>query len=190
MFKRTFLIAVVAVLVACTAAPPTVIQELDESTAATITHSKTPMNLSPMTVFERDNIRPYVDIGTIQVNRNRIRKYFLWFGIWDVDYGANRDQQPEEFESVIIIADGEELLLDVQGWTHQAIGSSKPIYKKLFPDVVDAYYQVTLAQIRLLAEAGDIQLRTTGAAPREFAPWYREERAKSDLAEFLRRVSE
>ena len=181
---------IVVLLGACTATPPTVIEALDESTGATVTYSETPINMSPDTDFARANTRPYVDMGAIRVNRNRVREYFLWLGIWDVDYAGRGNRQPAEFESVVIVVDGEPLALEVHGWSHAAIGSSGPVYKRLFPDAADAYYAVSLEQIGQLAAAADIRLRTGGAAPREFVPWYRVEKAQSALAAFFRRVSE
>lgn len=180
----------VALVGGCATAPPTVVEALDESTGASVTFAETPINLSLDTDFQRANTRPYVDIGAIRVNRNRVREYFLWLGIWDVDYAGKGNRQPTEFDSVVIVADGEPLALDIVGWTHAAIGSSRPLYKKLFPAAADAYYAVTLEQIGQLATAADIRLRTGSAPPREFVPWYRVERAKSALAEFFRRASE
>ena len=187
--SRVLNAVVLAVFVsACTARQPTVVIELDEITAASITYSQTSFVMSPDSNFRETNERPYVDIGAIEVNRNRVREYYLWLGIWDINYTTGTDKL-EEFESIALLLDGEELPLDVRGWSHEVIGSSKPIYGKLFSDAVDAYYQVTLEQIRLLAEADGIRLRTRGSAPREFVPWYREEEAKADLAEFFRTVS-
>ena len=182
-------VAVIVLLSACTARQPTVVEELDEFTAASITYSQTPVVMSPDRVFAEPSERPYVDIGAIEVNHNRVRQYYLWLGIWDINDTKGTDKL-EEFESIVLIADGQELPLDVHGWTHEVISSSKPVYKKLFAEAVDAYYQVSLEQVRLFAKADRIELRTTGSAPREFVPWYREKEAKSDLAEFLRRILE
>ena len=181
--------ACVAILSACTAALPTVIEEMDETTAASVTYSQTSIGLSPDAIFDRENTRPYVDLGVIRINRNRIRRYFIWLGIWDINFAADMDQQPKQFESIVLLMDGEELPLDVLSWNHEMIGTSKRIYKKLFPQAIDAYYQVTLEQMQLLAGAQVIGVRTTGSQPREFVPWYKEEKAKADLAEFIRRVS-
>jgi hypothetical protein len=51
---------------------------------------------------------------------------------------------------------------------------------------VDAYYQVTVDQIRLIAESSDIRLRTAGPQPRDFELWDKQTSAKASLAEFLR----
>jgi len=182
--------ALVAVLSACTARQPMVIEELDEGTAASVTYSQTSIALSPDKIFVRANERPYLNLGAIRVNRNRNRQYFIWLGIWDTNYAINAERQPKEFESIVLVIDGEELPLHILTWNHEVIGTSKPVYKKIFDEALDAYYQLTLEQMLLLVGAEVIKVRTAGATPREFVPWYREENARSDLAEFLRRISE
>lgn len=181
---------VVAILSACTATQPSVIEKLDELTAVTITYSRTPVILSPDTPYDETAARDYVQIGAIEVNRMGTLQYFLWLGIVDIDHMESSNSHPKGFESIVLIVDGAEIPLDVLGWTQAAIGSSEPVYKKLFRSGSDAYFQVTLEQIRLLAEAHSLQLRTTDSAPKEFIPAYRQATAKNDLAEFFRTVSQ
>jgi hypothetical protein len=101
---------------------------------------------------------------------------------------ANLTEHRDGFESIIIFADGEPLLLELSGWTPESIGTSEPVYLKPVAFSADAYYQVTADQIRLIAESKDIQLRTTGSSPKEFELWDDQKSAKSDLTEFLVRV--
>ncbi len=89
------------------------------------------------------------------------------------------------FESIVIFADGEPLPLELSGWTPNAIGTSEPTYLKPVASSTDAYYQVTVDQIRLIAEATDIRLQTSGSFPREFGLWDDQRSAKDCLAEFL-----
>ena len=92
------------------------------------------------------------------------------------------------FESVAIFADGEPLVLELSGWTPDAIGTSESTYLKPVASSTDAYYQVTVDQIRLIAEAVDIRLRTSGSAPKEFELWDDQAAARNQLAAFLERV--
>lgn len=183
-------LAVLTILSACTAGQPAVVEQLDELTAVTVTHSRTPIILSPDTPYDEAAARDYVQVGAIEVNRMGALQYFLWLGIWDIDHITSADNHPKGYESIVLILDGDTVPLDVLGWTHEAIGTSEPVYKKLFKTSVDAYYQVTLEQISLLTEADDIRLRTSDSAPKEFVPWYRQTTAKKDLAEFLRMVTQ
>ena len=181
-------IAVLAILSACAAGQPPVVEKLDEFTAVTITYSRMPIIMSPDTPFDRATMRDYVQIGAIEVNRMGTLKYYLWLGISDMNHMTSADKRPEGYESIVIIMGGEKFGLDVLGWTPAAIGASAPVYKKLFTTSVDAYYQVTLDQIQLLAEADVLRLHTTGSVSREFVPWYKQTTAKDDLAEFIRSV--
>lgn len=92
------------------------------------------------------------------------------------------------FESIVIFADGEPLVLELTGWTPDAIGASESTYIKPVASSTDAYYQVTVDQIRQIAEAREIRLRTSGSYPKEFELRDDQMAARNDLAEFLNRV--
>jgi hypothetical protein len=178
-------IATLAILSACAAEQASVIEKLDELTAVTITHSRTPIIVSPNTHFDPAIARDYVQIGPIEINRMGSLQYFLWLGISETQHFEIKGEHPDGFESIVLIADDEKFPLNVHGWTHAAIGSSEAIYEKLFQSSVDAYYEVTPEQIRLLADADAIELHTTGPSSTEFVLLYRQTRAKDDLTEFL-----
>ena len=137
-----------------------------------------------------DVARDYVQIGAIEVNRMGALQYYLWLGISEVKFAESADKYPKGFESVVFVVGGEEFQLDVRGWTQEAIGVSEPVYKKLFKNTVDAYYDVTLEQIQLLTDVDGIKFRTIGPAPKEYIPWYKSITAKDDLVEFFRIVSQ
>lgn len=156
----------------------------------TITNSRTPIITSPDVPFVREATRDYVRIGVIEINRMGSLEYFLWLGISEFEHTGSAGSHPVAFESIDLAIGGETLTLDVHGWSPQAIGASEPVYKKLFSTSVDAYYRVTIDQIRLLAAAQEFELHTTGPAPRKFVPWYKQSMARDDLAEFLRVVEQ
>ena len=180
--------AALAILSACTAVQPTVIEKMDELTAVTVTYCRTPLVMSPDTPLNREARRDYVQVGVIEVNQMGALKYYLWLGITEVNQGASADTYKEGFEAIVFTANDESFGLDVAGWTPAVIGTSEPVYQKLFLDSADAYYQVTLEQIQLLMDSDSLKLRTTGSAPREFVSWYSQETFEGDLAEFLRTV--
>lgn len=129
-----------------------------------------------------------MQIGAIEVNRMGSLQYFLWLGIWDYEHVNSDNEYPAGFETVNFEVDGDLLSLDLLSWSHEAIGTSERTYKKIFDEDVDAYYQVTLEQIETLSDAKNIILRTTSATPKEFIPWYNQEKADVDLAEFVMAV--
>ena len=90
-----------------------------------------------------------------------------------------------DFASVVIFADGEPFLLDVSGWTQAAIGVSEPVYAKPVASSADAYYRVTADQIRLIAQASELRLRTTGVSPRDFELWDKQRLARQGLQAFI-----
>jgi len=184
----TCLIAV-AILIGCASPSPVINDKLDPLTGVTVTFNNTPL------VLYRDNpslaafARNYVHLGPLQVNRSGANQYFLWVGIWNTMQTATLAEHRDGFESIVLYADGEPLSLELSGWTPAAIGASEPVYLKPVATSADAYYRVTADQIRLIAESRDIRLRTTGTLPKEYELWNDQKSARSDLTEFLGRVS-
>ena len=164
-------IVVLTILSACATGQPPVVEKLDEITAVTITYSRAPIIMGRDTALDRAETRDYVQLGAIEVNRMGGLQYYIWLGISDIDYATSAAERPEGYESIAIVVGDDTLRLDVLGWTPAAIGASAPVYKKLFTTSVDAYYQVSLDQIRSLATADVLKLRTGGSPAKEFIPW-------------------
>jgi hypothetical protein len=188
--SMAIVLAVTAILSACATGQAPVVEKLDELTAVTITHNRTPIILSPDTPLDPAAARDYVQIGVIEINRMGSLRYYLWLGISEMQPREGAAEHPVGYESIVLAASGGEFPLDAHGWTHETIGSSEPVYKRLFWTSADAYYEVTLEQIQLLNDVGAIQLHTTGPAAKTFVPSYGQSKAKHDLAEFLRTVSQ
>lgn len=159
------------VLAGCSSSVPSVREQLDPVTAVTTTRAGAPL------VLYRDNsaraayARDYVYLGPIEVNRMGERRYFLWLGIWSTLGDAYIDAAADGFEGIALYADGEPLLLEATGWTLEAIGVTEPLYVKPVASAVDAYYPVTLDQVRMIANARDIRLQTTSARSETYLPW-------------------
>ena len=173
-------------LTACATEQAAVVERLDDLTAVTITHARTPIVMSPDTPFDAGAARDYAQIGVIEVNRMGSLQYFIWLGISEIEYPESVSQHPDGYESIILILDGDEFPLELGGWTHPAIGASQAVYRKLFNSSVDAYYEVELELIQLMSDAESVEFLTTGPSPKKFVSWYRQEKAKDELAEFVR----
>ncbi len=175
-------------LAGCASSAPGIVEKLDWTTGVTITYIDTPLVLCRDTPGRAAYARDYAHIGPIEVNRSGAAKYYLWVGSWATMHRSNVSEHRDGFESIVILADGEPLILELSGWTPDAIGVSEPSYLKPVASSTDAYYQVTADQIRLITQARDIRLRTTGSPPREFELWDDQASARKDLAEFLRKT--
>ena len=178
-------IVVLATIVACSATQPAVVEKLDELTAVTITYGRTPLIMSPDTSFSKANERDFVQMGAIEVNRMGARQHYVWLGISEVEQMASADRHPAGYDSIVLIAGDRDIRLDVLGWSPQAIDASEPVYAKLFANSADAYYRITLDQIRLLSDTDKLKLRTTGSSAKEFVPWYEQAGFREDLGAFL-----
>ncbi|MGB5510531.1 MAG: hypothetical protein WBM87_02370, partial [Woeseiaceae bacterium] len=80
---------------------------------------------------------------------------------------------------------GEPLQLEITGWTVDAIGASEPVYSKPVASAADAYYEVTLDQLRPLAEADQLRLLVGENGGNMFEPWDDQRRGKAALLEFI-----
>jgi len=179
-------VAILLLLTACSSSAPLTRQHLDPLTGATITRASEPLVLYRDLSAKAANAREYVYLGPIEVNTMGVRKYYLWLGVWGT-YDTRSDAI-DDFESVVIFADGEPLSLSASGWTLSTIGASEPVYTPPVAGATDAWYQVTVDQIRLIAESRDIELRAGTAVPRHYMPWESTDAASASLVEFLRQV--
>jgi hypothetical protein len=186
---NTRLLAAIALYVlvtsGCSSDSAMVRDQLDPVTSVTISYCQTPM------VFYRDvsgraaYARDFVHLAPLEVNRGGDFRYYLWLGIWNTMEDPRADQSRDGFESIVIFADGEPLPLEIAGWTVAAIGASKPVYLKPVASAADAYYAVTVDQLRLIAEARDVRLKTTGSRNESYEPWDNQKSARKSLTEFL-----
>ena len=181
-------IIVSIVLASCTSAPG--VQEfLDPETSVTVSYTDTPVILyqdrSGRAAFSRD----YVNVGPIQVNQMGRDRYYLWLGVWSTIETEHDDRRSAGFELVTIYADGEPMLLDLAGWTPKAIGATRPVYSKPVSSALDAYYEVSIDQIRVLSTASEIRVLTSGERSASYEMWDTNESATRGFREFLADVS-
>jgi hypothetical protein len=182
-----FVLALVTAAGVCGCSSSTALtgEKLDPLTSATISYSEQPL------VFYRDVsgraalAKDFVYVAPVAVNRGGNYRYFIWLGIWTVAGEASTDAMRDGFESILLVADGAPLQLAVTGWTVDAIGASEPVYSKPVASAADAYYEVTLDQLRPLAEALHLRLLIGGNALDMFEPWDDQRRGKAALLEFI-----
>jgi hypothetical protein len=99
---------------------------------------------------------------------------------------ADSGEPRNGFESIVIYADGEPLALELTGWTPAAIGATEPVYVRPVASAADAYYEVTVDHLRLIAASEDVRVQSTGPATRTYELWDKQKSAKQSLNEFLR----
>lgn len=177
-----------ALLMSCAGNDTTVLQRLDPETGVTIKRASAPLvmyrDMSANSAFGRD----YVYVGPIQVNTMGQLEYFLWLGIWGSSDSAERGRKMDDFEAIVLYADGEPLSLEVKGWTPGSIGASGDVYVKPVASALDGYYRVTVDQMRLIAESRDLELRAGATRPQRYVPWDSPDASSQALVAFLREL--
>jgi hypothetical protein len=185
--RRHFAWITVLILAGCAsnAVAPGIRETLDPLTGVTVTSSLRPL------IMYRDNsgraayAKSYLHVGPVQVNRSGNYEYYLWVAGWSTMQSGNSLDDPQSLDSIVIFADGEPLLLDLAGRTPATIGTSEPVYLKPVASAIEGYYRVTADQIRLIAQAGDILLRTSESNPLEYTLWDDQRGARRDLRAFV-----
>ena len=177
-------------LTGCASPMTPVIDKLDEDTGVTVTYSRTPFVFSPNERADDHAASEFVQVGAIEINTMGALKYYLWLGISEAYSLETTEGHPQGFETVVFDIDGKKISLDVRGWSHEAIGTSAPIYKKLFKSTKDAYYEVSLDHVAMLIDATDVSFSSSGPAARTYRPWYRSVTPNEDLTEFHKVVLE
>ena len=190
MIMRIILIAAVfgALLNAGCVSTSTLVEErLDLGTGVTVTYATAPIMLYRDNSAYAAHARDYVYLGPVEINRMGEYSYYLWLGIWSTISDKDRSYQRDGFESITLYADGEPLQLELVGWTLESIGVSEPVYVKPVASAADAYYRVTIDQIRLIANAREIELHAGTAPVRVYLMWDRQGSAHASLSEFVDR---
>jgi hypothetical protein len=171
----------------CVSTSTLVEEKLDMGTGVTVTHATAPIVLYHDNSSYAAHARDYVYLGPVEINRMGDYSYYLWLGIWSTISDAERSFQRDGFESVTLYVDGEPLQLQLVGWTLESIGVSEPVYVKPVASAADAYYRVTIDQIRLIADAREIELHAGTAPVRVYLMWDRQGSAHASMREFVGR---
>lgn len=187
MSVRKFITAsfLVGLITSCGSSAPLLEESLDYGTGVTLTRATAPIVLYRDNSGRAAHARDFVYLGPIQVNRMGRYSYYLWLGIWSTLDDASRSEQRDGFESIVLYADGEPLQLEIAGWSADAIGASRPVFIKPVASAADAYYAVTIDQIRMISEARDIELRVGSSRPRSYVLWDQQGAAGPSIREFV-----
>lgn len=162
-------------------------KKLDPLTGVTVRRASEPVVLYRDDSAYAAHARNFVYMGPVEVNRMGHYSYYLWFGIWNTIRDDERMASDRDgFESVVLFVDGAPLPLDIGGWTLESIGVSEPVYVKPVAGASDAYYPVTLDQIRLIATARDVELRAGRGRSSTYLPWDGQEAVGNSFREFAR----
>jgi len=181
--RITTWLAIAILASGCSSSGSLLREQLDPLTAVTITSSTTPL------IFYRDDsaraayARDFVYAGPIRVNTMGSYRYYLWLGVWSAIPNVPPSAHRDGFETVTLFADGEPLQLELAGWNPVSIGASEDVYLKPVASATDAYYEVTIDQLRLLVAARDLRLLASGAGSYEL--WNNQASAFGALQAFI-----
>ena len=161
---------------------------LDEETGVTLSRADMPVVLYRDASARAAHARDFVYLGPVQVNRMGSLRSYLWFGVWSALPATDPAAQRDSFEDITLFADGEPMQLSIAGWSPSAIGASRDVYVKPVASAADAYYEVTIDQIRLIAASQDLRILTSGPDRRTYELWNRQASAFDALNRFVQQT--
>ena len=175
---------VVLLTSACSSNPELVLSKLDPKTSVTISYNQSPLAFVRTLSANTANANEHVYLGPVEVNRSGDYRYYIWLASWSTMDGAAVNRRHDRFESIEVIADGKPVTLKMTGGSTRAIGASEPVYRKPVGWATEAYYDVTLDQLRMLADATELRLQYSSTRE-TFELWDDRLASKAGLMAFL-----
>lgn len=172
---------------ACASQTEPVLSKLDPRTMVTINYIKSPFIFFRNAAAAHIDAREFVYVGPLEANRSGDYRYYLWLATWNTIDSGQLDPPIERLASIDLVADGKTLTLTMNGASNGAVGASEAVYPKPVGWATEVYYDVSLEQLRTIAEASELRLRlpATGEA---YGPWDDQRASKAGLTEFLLRA--
>lgn len=131
-------------------------QHLDERTALVLTGLQRPLILHKDEPGLAANARDYIQLGPLEINRQGELRYYLWMSIWSTIDRAGDLRWRQGFEVVHVFADGEPVDVELSAWNLARERAEVSFYEKPVHGAVDAFYPVTLDQLRRIAAATEV----------------------------------
>ena len=175
---------VVLLTSACSSNPGLVLSKLDPKTSVTISYNQSPLAFSRTVSANPAKSNEHVYLGPVEVNRSGDYRYYIWLASWNAADSVQLDRRHDRFESIDIIADGKPVTLKLTGSSMRAIGASESVYRKPVGWATEAYYDVTLDQLRMLADATELRLQYSSTRE-TFELWDDRLASKAGLMAFL-----
>lgn len=144
---------------ACASNPELVLSKLDPKTSVTISYNQSPLVFIRTRSADTSRANEHVHLGPVEVNRSGDYRYYIWLASWSMTDPVQLDRRHDRLESINIIADGNPVALKMTGASTRAIGASEPIYRKPVAWATEVYYDVTLDQLRMIADATDLKVQ-------------------------------
>lgn len=146
-------------IIACSSSQP-IRETLDPLTSATITSNGKALDFYRDSTSQATDARYFLQLGPIAVNIGGRYRYYLWISNWSTARYSEVSERRDRLQSIVIFADAEPINLELAGWTPAAIETSESIYEKPVASAVEAYYEVTIDQIRQIVNADSVRIST------------------------------
>lgn len=178
-------IALLAMLAACASTQSDGLStRLDEATGVTHTWVTEPLLFVRETPQFGAFSRSFVSVGLIESNRSGNLDYFLRASAWRTDQFSDYSADVSSLETLMIIADGTPVFLEVTGWAAEDVFAGSDIYVRPFAKSPEAFYRLTPLQIGMIAGSTSLELLSGSAGGDRYSIWGDERAAHRRLEQF------
>lgn len=175
--RAACVLATGALLAACSgrAPKPMATEYLDEATGTTFTRMSEPIVLYDEEPTLAVNVRDYVFLAPVAVNRMGQVSQWLWLGAWStIDRGASGVAgDPAGLSAIQLVVDGEPMELDMGGARTDLPGAGEAPYATPVDTARNLYVPVTASQLQRLAAARRLAMRSSrdDGTTQTWQPW-------------------
>ena len=136
------------------------------------------------------NVRDYVEIGAVEVNRMGKRQYYLALLSWStIDRTApERESIQASLGRVTLWADDRPIELTRLTTDRATVGLSQPPYPPPTPEASESWYASTLGEIAALAGARTLQLAASAPDATEGRRYHEWQTGSSGFAAFIEHI--
>src|SRR5258706_1729436 len=156
------LLAGALVLIAgCTSAPaiPQPHEYLDEQTGATVTAVDAPLVFARERSERAANLRDYVSVVAVSVNRGGKLEYVLIAYVWSTLDALNAPA-PGLADSLLLVADDRRIKLSANGKTPAELGIARAVHAPPGQDTKPLVFPTDLDSLRFIAAARSLAVET------------------------------
>lgn len=138
---------------------------LDEQTTVFVTAQRQAWTFVRRDPRAGNRVYNFADLGALEVNQAGSRHQYLCLLEWITDPSLRKSKFVEDFSTLIIWADGNQLNFPRYTQDRAMLHLSDMPFKKHTYNVIESYYEVTVAQLVTMSQAKSLRIEATNQPP-------------------------
>jgi len=138
---------------------------VDEQTAVAVTAQRSAWTFIRRNAVPGAKVHYFADLGAFEVNQSGKRHQYLCLLEWITDPALRKSGVVEDFSTLVVWADDQQLSFPRHTQNSELLRVSAMPFKKHTYNVVENYYEVTVAQLVLIAHAKTLRMEAANQPP-------------------------